>query len=226
MNITFADTLPDDPSLLARVVDHGAMPDDLERTVSEGANAARFRASAGQTFESFVERDGKVVRLALTGAGKPDAADRLGNLEKAGAALGAKYFASGVDTLVLDAAGSPVDAAGLGAVLLGLRLRSWRYDEHRTTMKKDQKRSLVNVVVVGAPDGSETALDDAAAVADGVEFARMLVTEPANKVYPASFVEKAQKAFEGTGVELTVLDDDDMETVSYTHLTLPTICSV
>ena len=211
MNITFADSLPSDIRLLARVVDQGALPGDLERTVTEGAKAARFRGSAGQVFESFVERDGKVVRLALAGAGKADADDRTGNLEKAGAALAAKYFASGVDTLVLDAGGSSVDAAGLGAVLLGLRLRSWRFDEHRTKMKEEQKRSLMNVVVVGAPEGSDAALADAAAVAEGVEFTRMLVTEPANKVYPVSFVEKAKKAFEGTGVELTILDDEAME---------------
>ena len=211
MNITFADSLPSDISLLARVVEHGSLPGDLERTVTEGAQAARFRGGAGQVFESFVERDGKVVRLALSGAGKADADDRMANLEKAGAALAAKYFASGVETLVLDAGNSPLDAAGLGAVLLGLRLRAWRFDEHRTTMKKEQQRSLMNVVVVGAPDGSDAALADAAAVAEGVEFTRMLVTEPANKVYPVSFVEKAKAAFEGTGVELTVLDETAMD---------------
>ena len=211
MNITFVDTLPDSVALLARIVDHSAMPENLEKAVSEGARASRFQGGAGQVFETFVERGDKVVRLALAGAGKADSADRLANLEKAGTALGAKYFASGVETLVLDAAGSPIDAAGLGAVLLGLRLRSWRYDEHRTTMKDEHKRSLRSVTVVGAPEGSEAALTDANAVAEGVELTRMLVTEPANKVYPVSFVEKARAAFEGTGIELTVLDDDAME---------------
>src|SRR5690606_10259839 len=49
-----------------------------------------------------------------------------------------------------------------------------------------------------------------AALAEGVEFTRQLVTEPPNKVYPVSFVEKCREAFKGTEAELIVLDEDAM----------------
>ena len=37
-------------------------------------------------------------------------------------------------------------------------------------------------------------------------FTRELVTEPANIIYPETFVERVQAAVKGTGLEIEVLD--------------------
>jgi leucyl aminopeptidase len=201
------------PRLLALVVGQDRLPAGLERAVMEGAAAARFTGKAGQLFEAFVERDGQLVRLALAGAGS-DTGDgeavRTSGLERAGAALAARYLTSGEATLALDAAASGLGAEDLAAVLLGLRLRAWRHDAYRTKLKDEQKVSLKEVVVLGAPKEAEREWQAAAALADGVEFTRDLVTEPANVVYPESFVERCLKRFEGTGVELSFLDEKEM----------------
>jgi len=209
MKISFQSAGASSSRLLALVVAEGKLPADLERSVAEGAAAARFAGKAGQLFEAFVERDGQLVRLALVGAG-PGEGDRAANLERAGAALAARYLTSGETVLALDAGGSALDADGLVSVLLGLRLRGWRYDAYRTRLKDDQKVSLGEVSVIGAPDGAESAWQTAAALAHGVEFARELVTEPANIIYPESFVERCLARFAGTGAELSFLTEEEM----------------
>jgi len=198
------------PRLLARIVDQDGLPADLSRTDAEGAAAARFTGKTGQVFESFGERDGRVVRLVLAGAGKADADDRAAALERAGAALSARYLTSGETALGLDLTGSQLDASEVAAVLLGLRLRAWRHDAYRTRLKDEQKRSLDEVVVIGAPEGTQAAWQIEQALADGVELTRELVAEPANVIYPESFVERVSKRLEGTGAEIIVLDEDDM----------------
>jgi leucyl aminopeptidase len=198
------------PRLLARIVDQDGLPADLSRTDAEGAAAARFTGKTGQVFESFGERDGRVVRLALAGAGKADADDRTAALERAGAALSARYLTSGETALGLDLTGSQLDAREVAAVLLGLRLRAWRHDAYRTRLKDEQKRSLDEVVVIGAPEGTQAAWQIEQALADGVELTRELVAEPANVIYPESFVERVSKRLEGTGAEIIVLDEDHM----------------
>src|SRR5690606_4295563 len=104
MQITFRDGLQaSGHRLVARIVEQDKLPGDLDRTVREGASAARFTGKAGQVFESFAERGGDVVRLALVGAGPDtaqDASGRIGALERAGAALAAKYLTSGEQELV------------------------------------------------------------------------------------------------------------------------------
>lgn len=211
MQVSFSSARPKSARLVAHVVDQGKLPSGLEKPVSEGARAARFTGRTGQVFDGFIERDGEVLRLALAGAGEPGDEARLANLERAGGALAAKYQCSGDETLVLDVSGSGLSGEEIAAVVMGLRLRNWRYDIYRTKMKDEMKPTLESVVVVGAPGGAETGWSDAAHVAEGVEFARELVTEPANVIYPESFVARCRKRFEGTGVELVVLDDAAME---------------
>ena len=193
---------------VVRIVNQDMLPADLDPLVAEGARASRFTGKAGQLHEAFVTREGAVQRLVLAGAGEAGAKDRSSALERAGAAVAAKYNASGLAALSLDCAG--LGAGDVAAVLLGLRLRAWRHDAYRTKLPDDQKVSLTKVEVVAAPVGAEAAWQVEAALAEGVEFTRELVTEPAHVIYPESFVARARDRLAGTGVEIRVLDESEM----------------
>jgi len=196
---------------LARLVNQGALPAGLDPVLAAGAAASRFTGKTGQLYEGFVAAAGGAVqRVALAGAGEPGAKDRTPSLERAGAAITAKYLASGETALTIDFAGSDLDAAGAAAVLLGARLRAWRHDAYRTKLPDDQKRSLIAIRAANAPTGSEAAWAVEAALAEGIEFTRELVTEPANVIYPESFVARAQARLAGTGVVVRVLDEAEM----------------
>ncbi|NVD43620.1 leucyl aminopeptidase [Qipengyuania atrilutea] len=210
MQIHFTQNLPSDARLIAYVTGQGKLPDNLERAIAEGTSAARFKGNAGQVFEAFAERDGSVRRVALVGTGKADSDKRTANLERAGAALTAKYLRSGEKSLAVDLTNADLSADEAAAFLTGLRLRGWHYDNYRTKLKDEQKATLETITVVGAPADLESTWEERSAIADGVELARELVTEPANIIYPESFVERCQKRFEGTGAELIVLDEAEM----------------
>jgi leucyl aminopeptidase len=210
MHVTFTDILPPDARLIAYVASGAALPSGLEPVLAEGAKAARFKGKPGQLFEGFVERDGKVVRIAIVGAGEAGADDRAAALEKAGAALTARYLTSGEKGLVLDVSGAGLSGEDVAAVLLGLRLRAWRHDAYRTKIKDEQKKTLETVTVRGAGADARDAWAVEEALAQGVEFTRDLVAEPPNKVFPVSFVARCEEAFRGTGAELTVLDVEQM----------------
>jgi len=198
------------PRLVARLVAQDALPADLDAVVREGAAAARFTGKAGQTFEAFVAGEGGVKRLALAGIGKADSEDRAANLEKAGAALTAKYLTSGESALAIDFTGSGLSGAQAASVLFGARLRGWRHDVYRTKLTDEQKPSLTEIVAVAAPEGAAAAWEIESALAEGIEFTRELVAEPANVIYPESFVERCKARLEGTGVEILVLGLKEM----------------
>ena len=209
MKITFA-AAPADARLIARIVDQDSLPADLDPVLAEGAKASRFAGKTGQVFEGFTARNGGVVRLALAGAGKKDDAGRAHALEQAGAALTAKYLTAGEAALVLDLGGSGLSAQDAAAVILGARLRTFRHDAYRTTLKDEQKVSLKELIVAGAPEGTESVWASESAMAEAVEFTRTLVTEPGNIIYPESFVARCQERYAGTGLEVTVLDEQQM----------------
>ena len=193
---------------VARVVCVEGWEDGQPAVIVAGAKSARFAGRAGQLFEGFAEIDGVVSRLALVGAGDADADDRRASLEKAGGALAAKYRTSGATQLLIDATGLSAD--DLASVLLALRLRLWKQDSYRTTLKDEEKASLEEVIVTNAAEGAQAAWDAATLIAEGVEFTRELVTEPANVLYPESFVERVRQRFAGTGVDIRVLDEKEM----------------
>ncbi|WP_168555409.1 leucyl aminopeptidase [Novosphingobium sp. SG720] len=210
MNIVFAPSRTDLPRLVGRIVGEGPLPEGTPALVAEAAAAARFAGKPGQTFEAFVAGQAGLARLAFAGAGDLSAAGRRAALERAAGALVAKYLTSGEEALAIDFADSGLSAQDAAAVLLAARLRSWQYLVYRTRLKDEQKPSLKTIVALSAPEGTESVWDIESAVAEGVEFTRELVTEPANVIYPESFVARCQERLAGTGVEIVVLDEKQM----------------
>ena len=198
------------PRFVAQFAAPDSLPAGLEAELADGAKAARFAGKAGQVHEGFVMRDGQLVRVALTGIGEANGTGRSASLEKAGAALAAKYLASGETELTLDLAGAGLSGGDAAALLLGLRLRAWRHDAYRTKLPEDQKVTLTAVFVVNAHAEAPAAWVREAALAEGVEFTRDLVTEPGNVVYPESFVARCEARMAGTGLALRVLGEAEM----------------
>ena len=211
MNIQFLDAAASSNArLVVRLVNQDAVPADLEPVLAEGAKMARFSGKAGQIFEGFVEREGKVARVALAGIGAPDAKDRSSAIEKAGAGIVAKYLTSGETAMALDFTGSGLYREEVAGVLLGAVLRSWRWDAYRTKLADEKKPSLAAIDVIGAPEGTAAVWEVEKAIADGVALTRELVTEPANTIYPESFVERCKPRMEAAGLKLRVLDEKEM----------------
>jgi leucyl aminopeptidase len=215
MKIVFTSAPPASAQGLVRLVGEGALPEGLAAEVSAGAKASRFTGKAGQVFEAFARAeehggDDDVIRQVFVGTGDAKAADRTAALEKAGGALTARYLTSGVRELALDLAGTALSASDVAAFLLGARLRGWSYD-YRTKRPDDQKVSFETIRVMNAPQGAEAAWSVEAALAEGLDLTRELVTEPANIIYPETFVERVKARLEGSGVTVEVVDEKAMK---------------
>jgi len=101
----------------------------------------------------------------------------------------------------------PAEAAiALG---FGATLRSWRHDIYRTKLDAKQRPSLEEIVIVGGGSDAAALWEDREAVAQGVMFTRELITEPANILYPESFVERCRPLAD-LGVTIEVLGRDAM----------------
>ena len=107
--------------------------------------------------------------------------------------------------------GDDIDPQATAArVAFGYRLRSYRFDGHKA---EPFDREKLPAVVLLSDDGSADQFEnDLAYVADGVFFARDMSSEPANHIYPQSFVERAREQFRGLdNVKIKVLDEEDIQ---------------
>jgi len=206
MQIALSATRPGEVDCLAFPIARGAPvspPIEAAALAAEAAAASRFTGDAGALVELFVSEGGRTLRVLLVGTGEGKAAD----LEKAGAAISARLLTSGVTGAAVDGAG--LDAQALAHLGLGALLRAWRIDIYRTKLPEKAKPTLETLTLVSDAAGLAGAWADMEGLASGVAFTRELVSEPANILYPESFVARCRPLAD-LGVEITVLDEGEM----------------
>ena len=203
MNIRFLSAIPADAGSVAHLVARGELS-ALSPEAQRAAATARFDGEAGTMVEYFVDNGSAAQRHLLVGAG--DAAKLDGAaMERAGGAVTARLLTSGEREVVIDTAGLTLDAERTARLAFGAELRAWRIDTYRTRLQPKARPTLESVAVVG--DG--TNWPRYAAVAAGVALTRELVSEPANIIYPESFVERCRHLAE-LGITIEVLDETQM----------------
>ena len=214
MQIRFAETRPTgDYALVLPVAgkDRSSLASlgPAQQGVTSALDRQRFEGDAASASEHFIN-DGEGVRRVLvvgTGTGEPGP-----SAEKLGGTAVARLLTSGEKKAVIDLSGRGFDADTAARVGLAAALRSWRYDRYRTKLKDNQKPTLQEVVIVGGNSGAGKRYEQRwAPVVEGVSLTRELVTEPANIIYPETFVERVKGSIKGSGLELEVLDRAAME---------------
>jgi leucyl aminopeptidase len=120
---------------------------------------------------------------------------------------------SGAEKLVLQPDKLPgVSQADAGAhAALGARLASYRFDTYKTKLKPEQQPTLKAVeIALEGPAAARARAEKDEAVVEGVFFARDLVSEPPNVLYPESFAERLRD-LETLDVEVEVLEPAMLE---------------
>jgi len=212
MQIRFADTRPTGDFALVLPASGTVRPglDSLgasKAAVEAAIKRSRFDGDSGSVVETFVDGEGG-RRLLVIGTGDAKSGEAA---EKLGGTAVARLLTSGETNAVIDLSGLNYDADAAARVALAASLRGWRYDRYRTRLKDKQKPTLTTVTIVGAgKDAEQRYKARYAGVAEGVSLTRELVTEPANIIYPDTFVERVLESISGVGLEAQVLGRDEM----------------
>lgn len=191
----------------------------LDKTASgairKALAASRFNGKSREHMDFLALSGAQSPRVVLAGIGKPaDASAKSwqewgGSLYKHVANSGACNAAIAIETLdgAVDAAEAAANAA------LGITLAAYRFDKYRTKEKLDEKPSLTEVtILVDGASAAEAAFAPLREIAAGVSFARDLVSEPGNVIYPESLAERCGE-LSAQGVEIDVLDEARLEEV-------------
>jgi leucyl aminopeptidase len=176
--------------------------------VARAAQAAQFKGKDGSALDLVAPEGLKVARLVVVGLGKP-AENR--DFAKLGGMAMSRIPAGTTDvSVVLDLPAGPLKPEQAADVALGLRLRAYSFDRYKTRRKEGEDKPVqprVSFLVANAAAvGKAWAVREP--VADGVVFARDLVNEPANVLFPEEFARRCQALKE---LEVEVLDERAMK---------------
>ena len=183
-----------------------AVDQRLNGALSTAAAESLFTGAAESTLTLYAV--GPYSRIDLVGVGA-EPVNRVGAENFGGTAAGLLGEATGGSVQILWPGDNVADDATAARVALGYRLRSYRFDR----LKADKlDAAAMPVVELLSDDGSGNQYaNDLAHLADGVAFARNMSSEPANLIFPQSFVDRARDEFKGLrNVRIKVLDENDL----------------
>jgi len=209
---------PAKESVIVLAAEGGAMTQaaldvDPGKAFERAFRATEFTGKFGTSVEVLAPQGSSLDRMIALGVGSPAALDEY-SWFKLGGAVSALFRRAGEVAVMVDMPGvtiGPNDAANLAA---GILLRAYAFDKYKTKKddadaKPEPKEPVRFTIHVANPTTARKAFADAEAVADGVALARDLVNEPANKLGPVEFADKA-KALETLGVQIEILEEDAM----------------
>jgi leucyl aminopeptidase len=205
---------------------------DGEAFLKKAAAAGKFKGKASSVLEIIAPSGFSADRLLLIGMGPvkdekaksekekiKDATKESASKDPAnwseyahlGGLILSKLGTGAVALVAFDPPKQPADHAAAAAdLLLGMRLRDYRFDLYKTKKKDSEDAGATDVyVAVEEPSAARREAKLREAISDGVMTARSLVNEPANILYPEEFAKRAQ-ALEKLGVEITILDEPAM----------------
>jgi leucyl aminopeptidase len=151
----------------------------------------------------------KAGRLLLAGGGKAEKFTTAELRKLAGAVVrilkskGSKNIA-----FVLD--GSTATAAHVAAAVEGALLGDFEPDRYKTEKKEQKTVDRFSLAVPAVTEELEEALRRGRIIAESQNFARDLVSEPANRLSPSILAERARLMAADHGLEYEVLDADRM----------------
>jgi leucyl aminopeptidase len=180
----------------------------IERAIT----AERFKGKLGATLELIAPAGLRASRLVIVGCGKPRELEEKDYFRLGGVAMGKIPTSASDATIVAETSDGVMKPEAAAEVGFGARLRAYKFDRYKTKKKDDETRggTVKVTLAVGNAGNARKAWSQRSGTADGVIFARDLVNEPANVLYPEEFAKRAT-TLRKLGVRVEVLDVADMK---------------
>ncbi len=206
--------VPEDGRIVLPVVEGEALS-GVAATIDQRTDGALTVAAKEK---EFTGKSGSTVtllgvapysRIDLIGVGS-ESVDRVAAENFGGTAASLLGKTEGGNVNILWPGENVEPDATAARVAFGYRLRSYRFDRHKEEQVDED--SLPVITLLTDDNSGEQFDNDLAHLADGVFFARNMSSEPANIIYPQTFVERAKELFHGLeNVKVKVLDEKDIQ---------------
>ena len=173
----------------------------LEQAISQLAHHAGFEAKAKTRLTSALENK----PVLLVGTGDMDVSDAY-EMRAIGSFIYGQMASAPTRQLCVMAAGLSADMAA--ELAFGAVLNSYEFNTYFT--KKDQPETEAHLAICHPdPTAAQNAFDALSKLANGIGFARDLVYEPANHLYPMAFAQRCE-ALRDLGLEVEILREETL----------------
>lgn len=179
-----------------------------------------FTGKAGQIAAVPGPQKFKFDRIILLGMGKPEKSG-IDEITAMGGRFSAAFTGMKFEAVQFIADGFKAFKAvsadqAASAFASGFVLRDYSFDKYKSKAKGDKKPPALKIeFVLDAATKATELFKHQKAVAAGVHFARDLVNEPPNLLYPASMASRVKAELTPLGVKVEVMDEKKMTQLGF-----------
>jgi leucyl aminopeptidase len=177
-------------------------------------NENKFKGKFGQvvTLDS-TDKDGNAKSIIIVGIGDEPKLKEF-QIEEIGGKIYSRAKEAKAQTVSIEVNGrvGEFDATSVAALFgSGGVLASYKFDKYQTKLKDEEKFDVDDFnIIVEDIEAAYEAFQQKKAIAMGVFFARDLVSEVPNVLYPESYAEQIVEKLEPLGVDIDVLGEREM----------------
>lgn len=171
-----------------------------------------FQGKSGQIEILMLPEGAPYAYVAFLGCGKKEEMDKQ-EAESLGGKLYVALTEKNIETVEFYFDNDLEYSGELCAhIAVGTTLRSYSFEQYKTNKDddKDQKKLESLHFVTFESNVAEELFAEQRHVIDGVFFARDLVNEPPNHLYPDAYAKRIKKELKPLGVEIEILDEKKM----------------
>jgi len=165
-----------------------------------------FEGKFGEVFNSHLN-DEKYKTITIISLGKIEKLKEV-CLVKLGGKIYKALEAAKLTSPVLDTQNLLNEEMVLN-LALGINLRNYSFEKYKTIAEKRSKYNLDSIDILSTTDLSNAFVTQKAVI-EGVHYARNIITEPPNVIYPESLANKC-KELKQYGLEIEVLEQKQLE---------------
>jgi leucyl aminopeptidase len=190
----------------------GVLDERLDGLLVQLRESGEFKGERSETKVLFRPRGLGVERLVLAGCGLQGEAD-FGTIRSAvhGAVLALKGFS--LERLVIIAPDWLDQTESAQAIAEGIVLSTFTPSEYKTEDRSEVRIAECEIAV--SEDADLTELDSSvhrgSLLSKARNLARWLTNEPGNRIHPASFADQATKVAEEGQLDISILDEKELE---------------
>lgn len=194
--------------------------DTYEGVIINAIKNAEFKGKIGENI-SILGGIGDIKRIILIGIGKNDEEGEEASpidSEKGIQGLGSSLYdflntakISKAKLFIENSIGGYSPDFVAANIAFGATLKSYKYDDYKEKSKESEKQHLFHFhIATAGRDNADYRYDALKNIAKGVFFARDLVTDPPNYLYPESYAEECKIKLKPLGIKVEVLGEKEM----------------
>ncbi len=216
-NIEFLQCTIENSSVVVGVYSDGTLSssalslnEEASNIILKNVRKKDFKGDFGN-ISSFVSYNDSFNHIILVGLGDKSKKFSKIEFEKLGASIfcAASELDKQISILISKEDVNESSDDFLTLIAFGLKLRSWRFDKYKT--KEKNKIKLQKAIFVTENSNLLTSkFKELSQLADGIFLTRSVVSEPGNVIYPESLAKIAETELKPLGVEVQILQEDDM----------------